>query len=539
MQTIRDYCEEYLEKVFYFCLRKTGNEQDAEDLAGDIGYEVLASLRRGVQPDNFSAWVWGIARHRYAKWAKQRWYSPEAPSEEAEVMADLLGDPDNTPEEEVLLREELSLMKRELAFIRTDYRRILVAHYIEEKSVSAIAREFALPLGTVKTRLIASRQKLKEGMNMAREFGKRSYNPEEICFTNSCSAFGDRGQPWSILEHILYKNIFLEVYANPESAEELSLEMGIALPYMESELEFLTRETFLVKSGDKYETAFPIISARTQQMIAEYNGRRTGELTGCLQSLVDRFTSACEKAGIAYYGTGMGYADAKWMLLMRAFDWLIHENDQRHEYTVRPYNGRWDIVGYEDAHLPDHPQTGNHGVMSTRKDLPDIHFQHYRFSSYGLENRTPAFLTHEEAYTIQLAAQGRADEGRKGVLDTLVNYGYLRREGENYLPAIPVFNGCSSDQYWAKLADEDRAAISELAGRIREILRDMNRYSSAEVTKELPPRFRNDERMCAFACANCRIARSEVLELALENGWLRYTEQTSPVVGAYLVLNDN
>ena len=45
--------------------------------------------------------------------------------------------------------------------------------------------------------------------------------------------------------------------------------------------------------------------------------------------------------------------------------------------------------------------------------------------------------------------------------------------------------------------------------------------------------------MLSFACANCRIARSEVLELALENGWLRYTEQTSPVVGAYLVLNDN
>lgn len=33
---IEEYCENYLEKIFYFCLRKTGNESEAEDLAGDI-----------------------------------------------------------------------------------------------------------------------------------------------------------------------------------------------------------------------------------------------------------------------------------------------------------------------------------------------------------------------------------------------------------------------------------------------------------------------------------------------------------------------
>ena len=63
----------------------------------------------------------------------------------------------------------------------------------------------------------------------------------------------------------MYKNIFLELYENPETAEEMSLEMGIALPYMESELEFLVRETFLTKEGNKYRTAFPIVDKEKQK----------------------------------------------------------------------------------------------------------------------------------------------------------------------------------------------------------------------------------------------------------------------------------
>ena len=46
---------------------------------------------------------------------------------------------------------------------------------------------------------------------------------------------------------MLYTNIFLEIYQNPQTAEQLSLELGIALPYMEDELAFLCREELLKK----------------------------------------------------------------------------------------------------------------------------------------------------------------------------------------------------------------------------------------------------------------------------------------------------
>ena len=102
-----------------------------------------------------------IAKNQYAKWAKERYFSPEADSVDLTDVQDVLQSGDN-PERDVILSEDMSLLRRELAFIRSDYRNILIAHYFEEKSVSVIAKEFHLPLGTVKTKLQNSRKKLKE-----------------------------------------------------------------------------------------------------------------------------------------------------------------------------------------------------------------------------------------------------------------------------------------------------------------------------------------------------------------------------------------
>ena len=54
------------------------------------------------------------------------------------------------------------------------------------------------------------------------------------------------------------------------TAEELAIEVGVALPYMEDTVKHLTAQTLLVKSGDKYETNFPIISREVQQKIHFY-----------------------------------------------------------------------------------------------------------------------------------------------------------------------------------------------------------------------------------------------------------------------------
>ena len=197
MNSLEHYCEEFLEKIFYFALKKTGNANDADDLASNISFEIFTSLNRGIEPDDLEAWIWTIARNQWSRWAKKHYYSHETNIIHLEEAENFTKAEDNV-EEAIILSEDISLLRRELAFIRSDYRQILISHYIENKSVSEISQELRIPRGTVTTKLRKSRQKLKEGMNMARTFGKRSYSPEQVSFVMSGYP-GDKGQPWSII----------------------------------------------------------------------------------------------------------------------------------------------------------------------------------------------------------------------------------------------------------------------------------------------------------------------------------------------------
>nr|MBQ4318372.1 hypothetical protein [Clostridia bacterium] len=69
---VNELAENYLEKLFYFCLRKTGDTYEAEDLTSDILLSVLTALKRGIVPDSFNAYVWKIARNRYSLWVKRK-----------------------------------------------------------------------------------------------------------------------------------------------------------------------------------------------------------------------------------------------------------------------------------------------------------------------------------------------------------------------------------------------------------------------------------------------------------------------------------
>lgn len=200
---INEYTENYVEKIFYFCLKKTGSVYDAQDLSSDITVNILQSLNKGIIPIHFSAWVWRIARNRYSVWADIKHKRSDAVT--GSDIGDYVIESDGGDIAcELINSEDLLLLRRELAFISSDYRNIVVAYYLDDIPVKKIAAALTLPEGTVMSKLYRARKKLKEGMSMAREFGTRSYRPEEIRFINSCSAFGDRGQPWTVLEHVLY-----------------------------------------------------------------------------------------------------------------------------------------------------------------------------------------------------------------------------------------------------------------------------------------------------------------------------------------------
>ena len=525
---INEFVENYMEKLFYFCSKKTGTHIEAEDLTQNIALQIITALNKGTIPTSFSAWVWQIARNRYSVWAKEKHSRNES------VTGSDIGDYEIEDESENILdemihTEQMALLRRELAFIKSDYRNIVVTYYIENKNVREIAESLLLPTNTVKSRLLRAREMLKEGMDMAREFGIRSYKPEEITFTNSCDKFGDYGQPCSILYHAMYKNIFLEAYGNPSTAEDLSIELGVALPYMEDELKYLTAQTFLIKKENKYETAFPIIGKEVQEKIWNYNSRITERLTGLLEKLVDDYSKACETHDIKYYGEYTTYEDAKWVLLMRAFDALAYAKYKgTFEYTKRPNNGSWDIVGYQNADIPYIPFVGKHGS--------DVSFSQYKFKYENIEAKTPSYLCAEESYALAMVAEGKWEACEKIWLDKLLEYGYIKKNNSAYEPAIVVLNVDTVEKSWMSFTDEERKSITQNVEEIKRIVSEANEFAFNLTAESLPPLFKDNERMCYFACSNSTMSRGIVFMQAIKDGWIQYDDRTSKVVGAYIYI---
>lgn len=524
---IAEFTDNYLEKIFCFCLKKTENTNSAEDLMQDIALNIIVSLNKGTNPENFSAWVWKIARNRYSVWAQKK--HKKAGSIAAADIGDYDFEDESADILDTMIRsEQLSLLRRELAFISSDYRNIILAYYIDYKSVRQIAQDLSLSENAVKQKLYRARKILKEGMNMAREFGIRSYKPEEIVYHNNCSREGNKNQPYSVMEHKLYKNIFLEAYGNPSTAEELSLELGVALPYMENELEYLTNETFLIKKDNKYQTSFPIISRNVQEKTRAAQSTAAPDITKALIDYTDRLNSAFKASGYAYYGSYQDYESAKWALLMLAYDHFHYTIPRTSDFTERPDGGHWDMIGFQQGNIIEPYLVGNHGG--------NYGFQQFKYYFDGIADRTPSYLTDEESKTLRNCVLGDSNEGKEETLKALEKYGYLRKVGDSYVPDFLVLKPNEIKQAYGKLDKSTVLELSAAAEKARKLLKDLYDKIAEAVRADLPAVFIDNGPLCRLAITNIYHARGYVMEQALNSGWLMEADKVSPVIGAHLFI---
>ena len=91
---------------------------------------------------------------------------------------------------------------------------------------------------------------------MTRALGEKSYNPGTFCL----DFWGDWNRYGNLFKRKLPGTILLAAYDVPMSAEELSIELGVAMPYLEEEIEILEAADVLVKKGSKYQTNLVILT---------------------------------------------------------------------------------------------------------------------------------------------------------------------------------------------------------------------------------------------------------------------------------------
>ncbi len=235
--------------ILSYCMARTSNHFEAEDLAQDIIVEIYKSADNIRNADAFYGFMWAVAGNVYKQWCKKK-----AKNKECEITDNLFNVAELLNDE----REDVHLLRRELTLLSERYRKAVILYYIENKSCSEISKHLSISESMVKYLLFKSRQILKEGITMERTYGEQSYNPKEL----SILYWGNGKNTYNyIYENKISQNILFACYNDKLTAEEISIELGIALPYIEDILKQLVECDALGLDGRKYYTNIVIFTA--------------------------------------------------------------------------------------------------------------------------------------------------------------------------------------------------------------------------------------------------------------------------------------
>jgi RNA polymerase sigma-70 factor (ECF subfamily) len=154
----------YYRAVGGYLLRRVQRADVVEDLAQETFLEAFRALRQGRAPENFVAWLYGIAHHRLGKWLRRRQVLSFTGMPPEEIAA---------PAEAVLLEEAeeqqilLGRLEAGLAELPEETRRLLALKHREGRTCEQIANEVGRPVGTIKSLLSRAYRALRERLSRA------------------------------------------------------------------------------------------------------------------------------------------------------------------------------------------------------------------------------------------------------------------------------------------------------------------------------------------------------------------------------------
>lgn len=251
-----------LTSIYGFAFARLYDKDNVDDLAGEIVAEILGSAEKIRDDGAFWAFAWRVADNTFKKFIRRKNIIAQTEMQISDDVGDMsVYVPSESFEDEMAEREEqddeLYRLRRELSLLSKTHREVSVMYYIKNMSCSEIAKTQNISIDMVKYHLFKTRKLLKEGIGMNRNLGEKSYNPGTFNivfwgeYNNYEVLFKDRKLPGAIV---------LAAYYTPITAKELSLETGVAMPYLEDELDILEAADLLKKDGDKYQTNIVIVT---------------------------------------------------------------------------------------------------------------------------------------------------------------------------------------------------------------------------------------------------------------------------------------
>lgn len=493
----REKIAQMSKSIFQYCLSRTSSYQESEDLSQEILLTLCDCIENLRDEKAFYSFVWRTADN-----ILKGWYRNKDRRATAELDDNVSDGSWEAGEEQEELNEQLRLITRELSLLNSNYRRIMVAYYIDGLSVRDISARFSLSQSMVKYLLFQSRKRIKEGITMERTFGEYSYNPVKLDLRWLSAPIRDYA---GLRFGSIQQNILMACYYDKQNEEQLGLQLGVPTAYLEDELKELLEYELLTEKNGFYLTNVMINTKRAMterfQAKAELLKEAAGKIKVFFENNEEKIRS------IGFYGSDMPVNSLKWLVLagvMRTFyenlDGELYKNFPDPETC--PY-ARLFLIEQEEA-----PKGDNYDPLMMMQET-----EHGRVMYYWIRFNSLRFFrisdVQANVLTLLPAAQPET-ENDKMTCTELIDMGCAVRVGDEIKPNYPHFTTERFEQL--------RALIEPL---VRELFNGaLDRVAVTErITQEhMPERFQSYVKdMIGMQMGE---EMSDITRLLVEDSWL-------------------
>lgn len=145
---VRLWYSTYWPSIFSFVLSRVNDHAEAEEIAEEVFIACLRELPLFRADSGLKTWMYGVAKHKVADFFRARY---------AKKFLHAIPLPEDVSLPELVFSTETELTKQALARLSPDQKELLLAKYVDKKSVRELASELKTTVKSVESTLFRTR----------------------------------------------------------------------------------------------------------------------------------------------------------------------------------------------------------------------------------------------------------------------------------------------------------------------------------------------------------------------------------------------
>lgn len=150
----------YWNDVYAFQLKRTQNENDAEDITIQTFSKAFDKIESYNEDFNFKTWLITISKNIHIDLVRKQQRSIRNTSKDDENNYLEIIDDSPTPEDKIITEQNLAKLLRDIKKLKPHYQEVINLRYFQELSYKEISEDLNEPINNVKVKLLRAKKLL-------------------------------------------------------------------------------------------------------------------------------------------------------------------------------------------------------------------------------------------------------------------------------------------------------------------------------------------------------------------------------------------